>query len=1064
MKGLLFTSYMKKRTTVLSLCFVLISILSISSGSAICSDAHTFDPKGISCVAGIWTEDFGGECICSSNSHPAQTYSSINRNPWYSFYDSCYILFNSTNDLGNVLKYGPLRCDYCGLKNNEFDGYGLCAFVDSSFSTTPAGVSCFEVVSKSKTMLDGYYPYVKGCPAENEGGWCYRVVAGSRLSGICQNGECSAVATHVCLRKNSVSSCKNIINESQCKESYQYMDGGSINEECLYTPENCISKCTWVDGKCQSDQIGCIPPIVDECMNPLIREEIKLRVNSISIYRDGNLVPSVEEVNFLDNLEIKMQVENYGNVDVQNLQVKLSVNGQESEQYVDLSTGSVQDIIFNYQVPEEQGLNNLEISAVADSGNFFIEATKEDNVRAHNQPVMTDLSITEIRVYYLEPSGNKVEVDKSKPLVVGRNYIFAATILKIGVNNIADKIYGVVFNIKNKEEAKSTQKIGSSGGVIIEKTIKILPEQVEEGKINIHSEVDSNNEISESKEDNNYQEITFDALTKHPPILLKPEITPDYFKKYNAGDWVKYSQIFTDNLKCRVTISDIDYAAYIKTSFTIIINSTGKNFDRKKSISGDVSCGNGKECIFDILIADIFPGDTLTCVVNATDEIKNSAVAESDAVKMPTFDLKVDKVDVLNVVSGADLIAKKAIAGRVWVKIDSNLIDELDKELPVSLTQLPIGKVTEKKYTSSIKSLKKYPALQEMKDKAIADATEGDTSVGIEKNGPSALLLLWDIKQAKESANFVNMAQLPIQGDYYFYGSVDFNNGNNGVIKESDETNNNIVKPNIKPVINLKKKATFQRKRFNLAVALITNGDKSLNSEEELTKKMAENIEFLKAASPLVNLRVEYWIMPKVYYNETILNGFSEDASDQAKAAAYTEATKAMKAINADLSNLKRRHNSDFIAGIAVNNNLLIRCNPYPSKYCYLVAGESSRYSRTATIFPRSSTVLFHEMGHGLIGLDEEYYPTPGVIGKANQEYGFDSRTKELKVNIWTEVPLGAYGHAYGLDVPENVDISYRYDLSVGKRYINLMGAALDSMIWINKESYNKSLGPFYMK
>lgn len=211
---------------------------------------------------------------CTKNTkQPARTYKSISgNNKYYSFYDSCHGLFKNNNEWANSL----YQCDYCGLTNSEMDDYGLCAFADLSFSKTDGGTGCFEIVSQSlssRLLVDkneqSYSPYVAGCPIENNGQKCYRIVDEQVIGGICQDGKCinlgSSWGQGICSNPNKVTSCEGTA-QAQCNNAYAYRVSCPMEQGNL----GCNYDCKWESGACKNTGVECIAPIVDECIAPLI--------------------------------------------------------------------------------------------------------------------------------------------------------------------------------------------------------------------------------------------------------------------------------------------------------------------------------------------------------------------------------------------------------------------------------------------------------------------------------------------------------------------------------------------------------------------------------------------------------------------------------------------------------------------------------------------------------------------------------------------------------------------------------------------------------------------------
>ncbi len=251
-------------------------------------------------------EYFSLECT-KDGQKPARTQKYSSGSIWYSFYDSCYKMFNYTHDWAKDISFS--RCDYCGLKNSEFDGYGLCAFKDSNFTKTDIGTGCFDVVSQSSSSLlgkdgKGYYPYVKGCPEENNGKKCYRIVDEQVIDGTCQDGKCINLGGYglggkigICNNKNPISSCGNIANQTECKNAYEYH--AFCLEEIEYPA--CNYDCKWESGRCKNTGLECIAPVVDECIsigeeeeeNPLPKIEGKPTI--IYINEKSNLLSLVSE-------------------------------------------------------------------------------------------------------------------------------------------------------------------------------------------------------------------------------------------------------------------------------------------------------------------------------------------------------------------------------------------------------------------------------------------------------------------------------------------------------------------------------------------------------------------------------------------------------------------------------------------------------------------------------------------------------------------------------------------------------------------------------------------------
>lgn len=244
---------------------------------------------------GDYNPTYGLECTKNGNP-PARLLRGISQSAYYFFYDTCYKMFNSSNEWAKSISSS--RCDYCGLKNSEMDDYGLCAFKNSSFIKNDTGIGCYSFVSQSLSSLldrDGksYFPYINGCPAENKGKQCYKIVDKIIMEGICQDEECINLGNSgmegrrgLCNNQNPISSCWIITSEdidaqTKCDNAYEY------HVSCAFEVGNlgCNYDCKWdsAAGKCKKTNIDCAAPIVDDCLS-LGDEEDKDKIYNIGHY------------------------------------------------------------------------------------------------------------------------------------------------------------------------------------------------------------------------------------------------------------------------------------------------------------------------------------------------------------------------------------------------------------------------------------------------------------------------------------------------------------------------------------------------------------------------------------------------------------------------------------------------------------------------------------------------------------------------------------------------------------------------------------------------------------
>ncbi len=549
------------------------------------------------------------------------------------------------------------------------------------------------------------------------------------------------------------------------------------------------------------------------------------------------------------------------------------------------------------------------------------------------------------------------------------------------------------------------------------------------------------------------------------PELKSVQIIPDYLAEYSQEEWVTYSAIFEHDMKCVFSASDVDSEdAELKYTVEVEIETTGKNgrpliykIGTQKVcpnplIPPSVTIPPTPPCNEFVIPKDeIYPSDKQKCKVKVTDNFDGSD-EKADSNDIPSFDLTIQEIDVMNVISGDILIAEKPLAGRVFPAISSNLIDELDRTLSVNLVaDDKNGYKAGKK--GSISNLWKFYGIGTLKANALKDM--GGGKIGAD--------FLRKIKRAKDSVNIIGF-NLPKEGTYYFSGKL-ITADAKGKIKESDGTNN-IVKD------AFASKVWKQSTVYDIGIVVIGDPADISTFNGNDVKIIDKNIAFMFAGGPLYKGKTNIKWLGNHYieYDRGKLLAHDEESFEYAD-----ELQRGL--MRGTLEDFRSANNLDFAVGYIIDKEIMLLGSGSYAQGLSIGSTKSVLVLRNA-----GADTLLHEMSHVYTENGEHTnvaISEPGwcidqyKIGQVSVCEVFNSAEKyghsATRINIWTEMKAGETEHQSTLDVPEHLQLSGSdfTKLKMGNRYVNIHSFFNNPSNWHNAEYYIKmrqALGGFYAK
>ena len=504
------------------------------------------------------------------------------------------------------------------------------------------------------------------------------------------------------------------------------------------------------------------------------------------------------------------------------------------------------------------------------------------------------------------------------------------------------------------------------------------------------------------------------------PPSLNVNFNKDFFEQYSEEDWVKYSDIFPTNLEIIFDVYDPDID---DTQFDIFVQISGGTGVSDFPTAGTKSCTRGEECKIVFDEDYIMPGDTITVQAMAFDDSGAASAGKTVSIVIPTFDLQVKDIKLINVLEDVPLVADKPVMARVWVNYNSNLIDELDKDVKISLAYQGTT------HEETIRP-KNYPPLADLKQNPL----------GTFLNQP-AVSLMQEIKDAEDSANFVDLGRVLSPNMIQATAVVD----SSSAIKESDETNN-------------EKTTQFQgrrqKKMFRLMVVNVETipFDGTYEDYQRVPVIAQGFYGYMLERLPLVRARTRLEYRKEFEYID-----FKQKKLDKDK---YGYPIELRKKIYNKLERYAIKNNIDLVIGMVMREEVMWFGEEQPSP----AEGTSMRgkfphviliNAKETTLDP---TTALHEFAHVFLDLPDDYtglsrgtLSSNGWLLKQTLPYGTD----EPKIDVWNIEPVD--GFASLEDRPEH-DIGLFGIINLGLRFFDILGNAPDDNIWISKDKHLRFL------
>jgi len=534
---------------------------------------------------------------------------------------------------------------------------------------------------------------------------------------------------------------------------------------------------------------------------------------------------------------------------------------------------------------------------------------------------------------------------------------------------------------------------------------------------NIECKVKPNDGIS------NGLEVKKIVLIKNrKPDIEAIRIFPDFLNDpAYANRWVKYTEVFERAVLCQVIATDLDLEHNPLTVHFTVSNTDPPGAEKKEK---EKNCENGKTCSFAIDGSLIMPGKKVYCKAQASDGIEQSEQKITD-ITLPTHDLTILKKNLINVIKDVPLIVNKPLMARVWVKTESNLIDQTNVDTEVDL--IFNGNI----YHSEIKSFDmNYPPIADLKahpDNFFRDG--GRLNKGYK--------LLKFLKQADDSANFFKLEPFRNAGFLVVTAIVDPNNK----IKENNENNNDGVWPF---------DARKQKDDEFLVLPVIVNIDGFAIDKDEYdmaVNQAGENYEFLLKVLPLDPTKTRLL--------EPVLHTRKPDNLARLDGRDLGYARDERKEISKELDKLGKSKGADLVIGMVLVEKIMLTKDE-KAVYNGRKAGDgfySPGSKKTVLlIYNALDETAVHYFGE-LNGLNKEYGAFPDFGKIAIEGWEINQHSWESiypKITIWDILPAGGFTDVY--DYPEHLPgVRKTKENNLGLRYFNIMGK--DSL-WINQETY----------
>lgn len=683
-----------------------------------------------------------------------------------------------------------------------------------------------------------------------------------------------------------------------------------------------------------------------------------------------------------------------------------------------------------------------------------------------------NLVASSLHISYIDRDGKKYDIGEGGPVVIGGIYYIEGMIIKKGSFAQPDST-ALENNLKINDKVVNNQKtkLGDMKMMSFINTTIIFTPNLAGNEVTFELVADSGSAIQETTKDDNIINSTHYVLQPHPPVISNLTLSPDYLKFYDKSrDWVKYSDVFNNGMKCSFILTDSDTnQKIIYATVKAEITANGKQPSRTKdqmTFSTDTTCSNGKMCNVTFPASIIYPSDQIDCNVTAVDSFNAFYSNISNIVQLPTFDLYLGSIDVLNVISSPSLVAGKPHVGRVFPTFSSNLISELDVQTNVTFTQMKADNSNKQSYSSSVVGINSYNLANLKKDplKLLGTGLNGGSAV-------YSYYLLQKIKDGQDSANFQNLSMLSY-GSWKFTALVNSDNK----IKESDTTNND--KDAGGTSVTLTKKASERIKDYRIGFVIINYSTSVSQAMIDTANQSAQiGFNFVANVFPLANGQV------KMVFNATVIKiNYDPSRLTNKNPASRIYASQVRQMIEDKLNDWKSANNIDFAVAFVLDRGILMSSN---AALLNDPCGISPIGSHTALLFVdgppnkecSAKGLLAHEMGHGYLSIPTEEYNDPqGVIGKSTTEVGWDISyiNDQLQggtiygrpiINIWPEIAAGKTGNTHTDDVPEsnNVWLADRR-LDMGIRFMNVMGGGgFDDSYWPSQTFYDKAFTKLIM-
>lgn len=509
-----------------------------------------------------------------------------------------------------------------------------------------------------------------------------------------------------------------------------------------------------------------------------------------------------------------------------------------------------------------------------------------------------------------------------------------------------------------------------------------------------------------------------------PPRIIT-QLKPDKYQELIMQEWVRYSDVFPINLKCKIhpivpflDIEDIEINYTIKSSKRGIIQqeiiTTKSNQIKRIPINEE----------------PIIPGEEITCSASFLEDPYNEPPEVfEDNVKIPELDLTIKSIKPINVIQDTKLIRNKPLMVRVFPQINSDLIDEIDQDITIEL------EYEENTYQKQGR-IKTFPDIARLKREPFKTYTDHERGID----------LLRQLKLAENSINFFNLNPpetfshiLPIKAKII------------SQIKENDTTNNEkqIAQQIRAQLEKIKSEITVIYPYYQEGNSHVPFTDEDYIEDSIQTGR--QNYEFIKKTYPFDPELVK---INKI--NAKVINLKPPSTEGRPYNLSYVDDIQ--NKIYRELQKKADKNKIDIIIAVLPRELMLFESDEGIGHVSGLAAPDHFKnillISENVNI-----NVAAHELGHlnGLCLDEEEYDEFPGLGKLASNGWQLNQETGQSegqKINIWTEPNNDEEYTTQIVDIPETGgDVQTRIRLSAGRpKYFNIMGSA--NHAWINKETY----------